>query len=550
MGLCRNIGLVSLGLALAGPSWGSDSLVTLPVRASLVEIDVRDGLAAGVTADGAVWISRNEGLIWNRSLREIAEKATDDTLLLELEDLVIQALEAEAEAIEPDGDVDDATEEAEARLSGDASDRLNEAIERHETRRVMGAAGDVRIEIGSGGQIAISRKDGTWVSRDAGRNWSRVTRQRAIAMERGARGWLLALPNGAVLAEAKGYAEEPVGQGIVSARVADLDESDGLVWAATDLGLWRQDAQGWVPAGTDTTSLRGVSADPGWEGGLWLDDGERLFRSDDGGATRQPLERPKGGWGPFEIGPPVAGGGLLVLNAEGVWVWEGARWAQGFSGTASDATWTPNGLWVASDDGLLGPSVYALVEDRETFLELGVLLDAASRRPGLQTPGGVHPLIRSSLPELMVEAKVKRGESLDYNKFTTADTDGETSVWLRLTWVPPGRERSLDDGSRISGEFNLRAPTEIAVGRVALASRSSTVGRDQWQYRRRVVDTIAGLYDARRQLMSRATQELELLEAVRTSLEIALVEAQMDALSGGAVSDWRAGLTTLSKQLE
>lgn len=537
----------ALLLVFTGPSWGSDTLVSLPVRETFVEIDVRGRLAVGVTSEGAVWVSRDEGLIWNRSLREIAVEATDDTLVLELEDLVIQALEAEVEAIEPDEDAEDAAEEAEAQLSGDASDRLNEAIERHETRRVLSTGGQVRIEIGRSDQLAMSRKDGTWISKDAGQNWSRVTRQRAIAMERGESGWLLVLPNGSVLSEATGYSVEPLGQGVVTARVADLDEADGVVWAATDLGLWRHDAQGWSPTGTDTTSLRGVSADPGWEGGLWLDDGEGILRSDDGGETRRRVSAPVGGWGPFEVGPPVAGGGLIVLNDEGIWVLEGSRWSRGYTGRVSDAIWTENGLWVASEDGLLGPSVYALTEDQEAFVELGLLLAAATRRPGLETPGRVHPLLRSSLPEVMFEAKYKRGDNLTYNKFTTAETDGETQLWLRLTWTPPGRERSLDDGSRISGDLNLRAPTELAVGRVALVSRSSSVGRGQWKYRARVVDTIAGLYDARRQLMSRATQELDLIEAVRTAIEISLLEAQMDALSDGAISDWRAGTNTLSK---
>lgn len=511
----------------------------------VADVDASGARWAVVFEDGSVRVHQGGVTDWAlRAPRSVLDDADDAVLRVEglLDELADDAsdLGSFEEAPVEDTDVEPADDASGDEVGDAAADRLEELLQ-GETSLALGAlrgSGGI-VRWGVGDRIAVSRSDGVWVSDDAGRRWSRLTRDHAVALADQGTTWAALLEDGQVLVDGR---REPVALGPLLLEFRDLAAADGTVWAATDLGLWSWiPGRGWSPSGDDLDPLYAVVADPGWEGGLWVRGDGGFRRTDDGGVTWRPL-----GDGPVRgvarWGGPAPGGALLV-SGDGLWRHAEGGWTR--DGRQVDlAKISEAGLFALVDGQLLAPP-FAWGDGAgvvPAWVPLGHLLGTALGRRELNDSLGAGRIVQTLMPELTIQGRYTHDQDISYLPYSTAGTSGALSLMVRLTWTPAGRsdaDGSFDDTLE---EVALRTGfDDLGIGdRGLLGAMGGRVGRQATAYRNQLADRITELHAARNALFFEraAVPPRNLLEEVVWELRRSELEARIDALTDGAVSSW------------
>ena len=509
-----------------------------------VDLDVSGDRWAVVFSDGSVRVRNPGGSDYRlRPLRR--DESDGDDALLRVENLLDDVSSIEDGALEEidigDGD-DDVVDAIANDIGDDSADRLEELLQGETSidanEALSGAFAIVRWGVGD--RIAVSRADGVWTSEDAGRRWDRITRVRAVAMADTGSEWVLILENGDYYIEG---VRDRIWLGPMPLEIADLDASDGTVWAATDLGLWAYKNSQWLPVGDDLEAMSQIVADPGWEGGLWSYGVLGIRRSDDGGETWRPLP---GGprRGRLAWGGPFPGGGLLVLenvlwqHSEGAWTRDGRK--------LDRAVYTSGGLFALAQGAVLAPPLELNVADADVIPEwipLNNLMYTALNRKELVAALGTSRVLQTLMPELVIEGQFSPDTRTNYLPFTTAETGRDLRGMVRLTWTPAGRSAAGEAFEQTVEEISLRTGFDdigIAGDRGLLGAMGGRVGRTATNYRSKLADDVRDLYAARNALYFEraAVPPQTLAEEVTWQLRLQELEARLDALTDGAVSAW------------
>jgi hypothetical protein len=532
-----------------------------------------------VDEKGGVWLTEDEGSRWERVLRADGddrgdELSDDEELLLEaetLQDEQIENAESQIDESDPDaipGDEPFADEAvAPADELEDTEDVEIEDVDVLQGDLLVGDGGEGRrarpvvwVDPADVDRVFVGRADGVWRSSDSGRTWERVSTTSSLDPQvttfgRGQDGALIAgtvdgvrfsLDDGATWIDAVDATD--------GAHVHAIVQEAGAYWAATTKGLFRSgNGFGWerVPL-PDSAEARVVVADSNWDTGFWVATAGALLRTDDGGASfyvagRQPL---RGLRDMVSLDEP---GHLLAISDDGVWesMDGGVTWntadrqlgdpdvrALAFADSGAVIA-TPRGVW-----RLVAPRSVVIPElRRKEQLSLPETVQASIARHGMDLDllslsrlGVVSRLVPGVL--LTFDYGPAANRDVDYVSASTTDSfDNDWSLTAKLCWgggcgVSSGTG-SIDfsdsaSSSYVSGGevFNEGAPVAAAAN-VAQLVRS---------YRRYLADHVADAWLSRVHLLneSAAVRELPLRDQVLHTLQIAELDARLDALTDGA----------------
>lgn len=542
-----NLALWSLLLgAPAAHAQGLGPLERVPgVTGEVVSLDVdpATGRWAVLFADGSVRVRNPGGADWIlRAPRETSDEADDAILRVEnfLGDLE-DADEGDFDTIDVGEDVEDDVPDDVDDVGGETNDQLEELLQGETSLApgsgTAGANGFVRW--GLDGRIAVSRADGVWTADDGGRRWGRISKDPAADLADTGSTWVALMPEGELLIDG---VRTDLYLGPLILEVADLAASDGTVWAATDVGLWAYRDGSWGPSGDDLEGLRQVFADPGWEGGLWAVGRDGVLRTDDAGQSWRLLEDgPRRG--EMHWGGPAPGGALYVVARDGVWEYRDQGWLR--DGRQLDlAVGSADGPYAIAEGVLLGPPGPGAAEgDLPQWIPLGDLMYSALSRRELSESMKAGRLAQTLMPEVTIEGMYSPDSATDYLPFTTADTGRELRLLVRAKWTPAGRSAAGDAFQETIDEVALRTGFDdlgIAGDRGVLGAMGGSVGRRATDYRSRLSVEIRDLYAARNALFFErdALPPDNLAAEVVWELRRAEIEAQLDALTGGAVSSY------------
>lgn len=441
------------GLAAA---WGWREVSPARVRGqeflALSGVPGRPDRALALDEQGGVWLSEDAGQTWALTLppRSSLSAGTGpdaEEVLLEAEALAIDLFAEQArvpteeEALEDPDAVQEATEQAVTTMN-------TEAVGLDQLVRQDAAWGDAagaallwanpQVE----DELWLGRADGLWLSTDAGERWQR--------RDEGLRPRCMAAPDEATLLA--GLAEgdpglristdggarwEPVAGPLASLPILDLARhpQSGRWLAATSAGLYSSDdALTWTRApGSPAEPVRALLPDSASADGAWLATGQRVLRTDDGGArvfslSRTPLP------GAVRLSPGLLPNELLYAGADGVWESRdgGVSWSPVNEGLRTPQVYDlvgVGGVWLAATaQGLLRLEPLTRAEQAQGAvvhpLSLPSTVDIALSRTGM-SPLDAGLVARSTaarrfMPELRVvgDAWVRRGLSADYTTRT------------------------------------------------------------------------------------------------------------------------------------
>lgn len=534
------------------------------------------GAWVAVDERGGVWLSEDEGGRWDNVIRpfgelEDEELPDDEAALLEAETrreealdgaeptedvpdrIDPAALEEGVELPEPEQD-DDALEEA----SVLAVDLANERADRSATLPV------VWVDPRDPERVYVARSDGLWLSRSSGRTWDHVY---AALPDDPAVTTFTYAPDGALVLGTTDGVRYTTDEGSTwidfedgtdGSLVAQVVAESGVLWAATDRGLFRS-ANGlvWdrvVLPGSEP--VRAIVPDPAWDDGFWVASSAALYRTDDGGATfyvsgRQPL---RGLRTLLHLDEP---GHLLATSDDGVWesVDGGVAWTTAdrrlgepdvrtlVLGEGGPVAATPNGIW-----RMVPPREISRPTHRVEVLPLEDAIGVATHRDGMDVD--LLSLARIGLaarfvPTLEVRFDWGTGARrlVDYVDADTADAfDDDWSASARLCWgncstttvyVSQAGSTDYDPGETglivLDGAVYDEGDPVAAAANVAQSIRS---------YRRYLADHVADAWLARNRLVAEAgaTKTLPLRDQVLHALQIEELDARLDALTNGAFS--------------
>jgi hypothetical protein len=302
--------------------------------------------------------------------------------------------------------------------------------------------------------------------------------------------------------------------------VADLVDLGARVLAATATGGWvTSDAVAWTPWTWPERSGVGTVVGGGQVGDLLLAAGaEGVAVSVDAGVT----------WSRLADGPEVASpravavveGRALMASASGLFRLGPPR--------------TGRELARGPGDGL--PSLSDLRVAAES--RVGLAAAAGARGPGVQVAGWLLPQVSAQLRWVQ---GADDASSLDAGLEAGRAGNWQLQVWA--TWRPPGRKVVASD------------PQDLVVVERAEDQGAFAGGFDQWMmlgsagreataHRLEVAERLVGLIVRRERLMGeRGRDGQPLREVVARELRIAEIDAELDALTDGAVTRYRSGRT-------
>lgn len=544
------------------------------------------GLYAATTLEGTVWITLDEGRSWVSVLpglgSALGETSTEERVLLEVESRIEEltgdlGLDEVDEALDPDDYADDpdaleaAQQDLEDRadqLQQESADLARSAVDEVQTELQSDpwfleqasvlegsrTAARPRVWFTSRGWLVVGRADGLWITKDLGGSWTHVLQGLPCSalLERADGTLLVGTSDGLRASRDLAIWDDP-DDGTEGLRIYELVAAHGVIYAATERGLWTSDGlAGWdrVP-GLDEPVLA-ILADPFWEGGLWLATPRTVLRSDDAGVTtREPLGAPLG-WVVSMV--LVEMDHLVAAGNDGTWesLDGGTTWspvAQGLSNPETRGLAIRDDvLLLTSEEGVfrLGPEQPVVPDDltrdmqaaMEGFVPVGLLLDATLLRAELQASPG-RRWAAALAPDLQVEGRYQTRDRLLYEPETgsTRELDAIWQVAMRLQWTPPGRQSTaLFVHSGGEGGVSVLDASAQAVA-------TSSVSRGSTEYRSHLAGLVTEMHAARAELISAwpVVRQASILDQTLHALRIQELEAQLDALTEGAVSRWRHG---------
>lgn len=541
------------------------------------------GVWAIATDDGAVWITVDAGRRWLAVLDPVVPEsgAADEEIATEVEGRLAElapSVEVPDEQAVEDGEMD--PEELEDLLQTAAEDATNAAQELID--EVVGEVEDgpwfldadivataLRVRpktwFTRDGLLVVTRLDGVRVSEDLGASWQPVLDEPATAFtELAGGGYVLGTAHG--LRGSTSLRDWFAIDALGDAAVYDVVDAGGL-YACTADGLW-------------------YTADPRAELGYirllgWYDDVYTVVPMPAPGAEPAPAPLVLGAldtlWyaaAPLDAPARAVAGPVprvleLTQRPDGLLL--AASVAGPFASVDRGATWTPIGsgldqtardvrdiasvgdlVLAATAAGLqriapIPPEAHGAPAELAEWVPLGALMDAALGRPELTARPGARAL-SALLPEVTARGTWNQdvGDDWDADTWTLRGADHWWEAGLTFTWRPGARGSSFEDdaGANIGEDLSVFVfDDEILVDdRAGTHLLASKVNRRASAYASDVAETVSNLYQLRQRiaLEARVLAGEPLFEQSLRTLQLAEVEARLDALTNGAVTSYAA----------
>lgn len=520
------------------------------------------GIWAVAQRDGTVWISVDAGESWIEVLEgagvRLGSISRDEELILDVQARIEELTDSMGDA---------GTEEEAADLAGEAAAAAQDVALGIQGEVDQGlwfddgagattvGLGRTRVEFTSEGVLLVSRPDGLRVSPDLGATWIPVLDAPIAHAVETEPGVVLAVgPQGSWTST--DFVQWTDVMMPMPVPPTDLVVDQGI-WASTPNGLWVLRGPSWqeLPRGTAPLTARPTSdsAYPDLVVGTLQD----IFRATPFDSVVDPV-----------LGGPMpsvhdieraADGSLLAASSVGPYESkdQGRTW-QLFSEGLSDPS--VEAIEVQGDDVILvgsggvwrlepRPEVLPEAPTRPTelppFAPLGALIESGLTRAELRQRVGSR-FVAALVPEVQLEYTQVRDEGPTwYNNDpggTLYDIDGYWRAQARLTWAP-NRQRL---GTSFDAE-GTDLPVVVVGDEVVVAGEEapqvlySKVTRGGAKYRSVLSARITELYRLRARLLLE-TPPTDIRRAVLRELNLAEVDAKLDALTGGAVSAYLAGV--------
>lgn len=422
--------------------------------------------------------------------------------------------------------------------------------------------------------VLAGRPDGLWRSDDDGRTWVKVDEVAGLRA-------FIELADGRILAggpaglfesgdEGRSWSVERDNLGELA--VWDIASVGQALVVGTDEGLRLSvDGLRWSAMGVPVGQVRGVLADPSWEGGLWFWTADGLYRSDDLGQTsrlagRNPMA------GTRALSRIATTGQLILAGGDGAWesVDGGLTWSPLPLGLADPdlqalATWFdvvlvagPRGVQqlgrraVEVDPGVIDTTPGAPRLRRDP--PLAKVVGRALERKGLDLDDmtiGNTVILTQFMPRLVVQGYygVSRSRDTVYDSLRTSeDRDPDYGAEVALCWgACSGTYSSYDvsdDPYDVAVEASDQAVEELAVidGEVydlsdegSLPSVAANVAQRATGYRTEVAKVVTAAWGTRQSLLAESAQmaSLPLGEQVTHLLLLHELDARLDAYTDG-----------------
>lgn len=532
---------------------------------------VEPGLWAAAGNDGAVWVTDDAGKTWSRVLDPYLLGSNDEAILREVEARLgeIGGDLDTSEFIAPD-DLQQIVEDAQ-QTTQQVVDEIQSELDAGPwfLEQQAALAGDLdaahpRVWFTSDGRLVVGRADGLRVAERTGSGWaprSAWADPVTAFTELPDHTFLVGLTDGLLRGtrDLRDFEPLPVLDGV---RVTDL-LVDGGLYASTAQGVW------WTAEGLAWTHL------PATTGVVYATVPSRRTPDAVAPALELPVVlgtdatmlralRPRDESGRAVPGGPMPGvsafsrrldGGILAASLAGPW-WSddgGATWADLSLGedsvrSARDAEIVGDTALLATAAGLFRLRVREVLPEARVpdWVPLGALVDASLGRPELTAHVGSR-WVAATLPDVSWDYGWQQAvfDRWDADFWTVRDVDTSWMTRVVLTWRP-GRQRTsstfdvLDPGANLSvlvvdGQAVIDDGTSGAV-------MASAVRRGATQYRDELAENIGQLWRERQRLVAEGMPPgASLPDRVRQALRIQEIEARLDALSDGAVSDWDPG---------
>ncbi len=528
-----------------GPSSarGFVDVVAVPGGAEVVALD----------AEGGVW--RWDEVSWIKVL----DAPLDGLRLLDPVDpnLGLGDAQGNRENFDGAGDGGESRGDGENNVVIGATRPLNASLglEREGRQRVVGRL----AWLGSEG-LAVLRPDGLYLSPDGGEVWERAVREPAFCIaEFQGRAWL-GTPGGLWTRSESDGRWRP-DRGLGADPVLDLlavgDDllalSGGSIQATRDGERWRV-----RQPSLDARALLAVSG----QDRLWVAMEDTVLKARGlGRSLSAPVGTP-----PRDVWSMVGldGGQLMVAGDRGAWLSSdgGDSWtplSRGLRGAhARGVARTPAGqLWLASADGLYRleeGTGFALGPPRtEPWLTVEELLVASAERVGVRNKrelsGTGRLILRYLMPRVRVQARWLDNANVSsrLGGGYVLQPDDVFQFYVDLTWVPPGARRRIETDDFSGDVRDTRSVRLDDSGNRALQQAAGdTLGQSWSSNIRQELDSftrITALYREREDRLGElntADGARSLHEEVRLVLDLEEIDAQLDALTDGAVSRYTA----------
>ncbi len=550
------------------------------------------GSRLALTADGDVLRAGPDGP-WRRVLggatSGLGELQDDERLLLEAETTVDEAIQSSVGEL-------DAAERQEAQqdptsgemlpeldlsggmdldLPGDLDASLQEAEELDGTRRDEPQGGAIWASQDREGLVLVGRADGIWRSDDDGRSFQLVDESPSCrAFLELVDGRILAGgPQGLLRSEDGGRSFQPLTSQLGAENVWSLAAVGQALFAGTDTGLFLSaDGRRWQSVPAPPGAVRGVLADPDWEGGLWLWTERALYRSDDLGqsfrlSSRTPLP---GTRAMIHLGTQAH---LLLVGMDGAWESTdgGIRWEPLTEGLLNpelvDIQRLGEQIFIAGAAGLQQllrrPKDAAADETdpsaawaRLTPVPLHRAVGAALSRPGVDLADlslGKRVWMTQFVPRLNInlQTRVTRDRSTNYDSLRTSDTRSPSTRFEALfCWGACGSSVFTDgdsydvDVDDLSAELSDERIENLAVvdGEVydlseagAIPAVAANVAQRATSYRSELSRLVTAAWSTRQAVLADGPilRTLPIGEQVNQHLLLQEAEARLDLYTDG-----------------
>ena len=422
----------------------------------------------------------------------------------------------------------------------------------------QGNSADVfKVWIVNDTHMFASRPDGLWLSTTNGRRWSKVLEDVVYAISLSASGtWIAGTEDGIRIAirptEWMDLEDQTEGQ-----KITQIMPVPGGVLAGGPSGLlYSSDGQSWTARGRALGAIRVIYADPVVPNQYWLvTDNGLVFTNAEANDFQPsvPLTIPMENIDSVVV---LDVGRFLMSGQEGVIETRdgGVTWQlfnKGLSVPRSTLlfSWGVEGVHALSNGSVyrLGPA--EIPEGSLTrisdWVPLELLAQGGVRRVGLEAA----PELRkkrwsaSMVPTLRVDGWYRYGGDLAWNRFTGTRyrADNEVLGLVSLYWTPRNRTRSGFGVIQGVETGNGRRGTPLIVSGWDDGAAGIRINQQLANYRAALTERIIGLYRSRQEMVLEREQmkDVGLLEQVIQELMIEHVEADLDFLSGRAVSRWR-----------
>ena len=530
---------------------------------------------AAIAGDGSVFVSADAGRRWFEVLAPLGGRGGDnEEAITEVEARLGElagSVDTPDESLLEDGEIsEDELEEEIERAAQDAQDEAQQVIDEVQSEIEAGpwflperdGARPLRprLYFTSTGLLVAARVDGVTLSEDLGSTWHHVLEEPVTSFaEVSGGGFVAGTPSGARWSGTL-LDWQPI-PALDGRDVRDIVD-DGGVWASTETGLWwSSDGRDFVlqSAWFDESFTARRSLVPG-EGGALVPGPVLLAASDTIWRATDPALQPASPTGPEPV--PVAlsiarrpDGLLMAASAEGPFqsLDGGLTWRSLGSGlddpASTDIEFGGVHVLLCTKGGLKKrvaktPTPEAVgIPD---WVPLGALVSASTSRRELTARSGSR-LGRALLPELTFEYINNRVTGDDWNAatWTIREVDTWWSGRVVMTWRP-GLSTS---SSGFDAELTDDLPLVVFDDEVVLDDGSMTalvgakVNRGSIAYRDMLAEDISRLYLTRQRIAieQQWVADEPLYERVLRALQIEEIEAQLDALTEGAVTRWNEG---------